>query len=67
MNYPKSVNIDKFIEFLKELRRKNPFAKMALFMDQLSVHKSTAVRNVMRELRFEPIYNAAYSPDFNPI
>ena len=66
-SYNKSVNIDKFIEYLRALRRKHPYLKMALFMDQLSVHKSRQVLDVMRQLKFEHIYNASYSPDYNPI
>jgi hypothetical protein len=33
MNFPKSVNIPKFIQFLKALRAKRPKSKLAIFMD----------------------------------
>ena len=66
-SFDKSVNVEKFIGFLKALRRQHPFLKMALFMDQLSVHKSNQVKDVMKKLKFEHVYNAAYSPDYNPI
>ena len=38
--YEKSVNIENFFDFLKRLRQKYPFDKIALFMDRLSVHTS---------------------------
>ena len=38
MTFDTSVNTDKFIEFLQRLRFEQPFDKIALFMDRLSVH-----------------------------
>ena len=35
-------------------------------MDQLQVHKTKRVHQVYQELRIRPIFNAAYSPDYNP-
>ena len=65
--YEKSVNIEKFFNFLKRLRQKCPFEKIALFMDRLSVHTSKKAQKKMEFYGIEPIYNSAYSPDFNPI
>ena len=67
LTYEKSVNIEKFFEFLKHVRQKNPFDKIALFMDRLSVHTSKKAIKKMELYRIQPIYNSAYSPDFNPI
>ena len=36
-------------------------------MDNLSVHRSLEIRERMDELGFGYIFNAAYSPDLNPI
>ena len=36
-------------------------------MDNLSVHRSKKVREEMEKLDMIPIYNASYSPDYNPI
>ena len=36
-------------------------------MDRLSVHRCRQVQSVMRDLKFEWIFNASYSPDYNPI
>ena len=44
--FDKSVNREKFIIFLKKLRQKHPFTKLALYMDQLSVHKTKEVKEV---------------------
>ena len=44
MNFDKSVDQTKFIKFLKALRRKYQFEKMALFMDRLSVHRCRQVQ-----------------------
>ena len=40
---------------------------MALFMDQLGVHKSNILKTVYAELDITPIFNIGYSPEFNPI
>ena len=40
---------------------------MALFVDNLSCHRSPDVRATAYELDIRLIYNAIYSPEFNPI
>ena len=66
-NFPDSVNQDKFIKFLKKLRAQKPYVKMALFLDQLQVHKTTRVKECAAQLKIPLIYNASYSPNYNPI
>ena len=66
-NYDKSVDQKKFVAFLKQLRQKEPFAKMAIFFDRLSVHRTKAVREAAEQLQIPLIFNASYSPNFNPI
>ena len=66
-SWEKSVDQAKFIQFLKKLRQKDPFSKIALFCDRLSVHKCTAVTETCQQLRLERILNASYSPNYNPI
>ena len=42
--------------------------KLAVFMDQLSVHKELEhVQPIYVEHKITPIFNVAYSPEFNPI
>ena len=67
MMFPKSVNKDKFATFIKQLRAKYPFRRMALYMDQLSVHTSKATARILKEQRFEWVFNPPYSPFANPI
>ena len=67
MLFPKSVNNEKFQEYLERLRAENGDAKIALFMDNLSCHKSPESMKAMRRLKYRWIFNVAYSPDWNPI
>ena len=36
-------------------------------MDNLSVHKTLAAQTAYRHLDIKPIFNLAYSPEYNPI
>lgn len=65
--FDRSVNTDKFEDFLQMLRWKYPFDRIALFMDRLSVHTCRRTKDKLRHLGIEPILNASYSPEFNPI
>ena len=65
--FPRSVNVDKFKEWLKELRERSGDDKIALFMDNLTSHTSDDAKEAMRELGFRWIYNVPYSPEYNPI
>ena len=65
--FKKSVNRDKFKIFLQGVRDKFPFDDIALYMDNLSVHKSKEITERMDELGFAYIFGPAYSPDFNPV
>ena len=55
-----------FIPYLKQLKRLNP-GPIALFMDQLNVHKAKLVMPWYEKLNIKPIFNIGYSPEFNPI
>ena len=57
----------KFVAFLKLLRARNPFVKMAIFLDRLSVHRTITVRDTASQLQIPIIFNASYSPNYNPI
>ena len=67
LSFERSVDRPKFIAFLKKLRQCNPFVKIALFLDRLSVHRSNDVKEAAASLQIMLIENASYSPDFNPI
>ena len=42
--YPRSVNGDKYEQYLRELRQRNPFRRLALFQDNLAVHRSNRAK-----------------------
>ena len=44
----------------------NKHNTITLFADNLSVHKSTLVKDKLIELDIEMIYNVPYQPDYNP-
>ena len=48
--FPKSVNIKKFQQYLQLVRDAHGDEKVALFMDNLSVHKSKKTKKKMEEL-----------------
>ena len=52
---------------MNDLRQKYKKRKIALFMDNLSVHRSLLVREHMDALKIKYVFNAPYSPDYNPI
>jgi transposase len=40
---------------------------IALFFDQLNVHRSKDVKPWYEKLNIKPVFNVAYSPEYNPI
>lgn len=67
MTFEKSVNTEKFVQYLKRLRQQYPFRPLAIFCDQLAVHKTKTTKEMCEQLKIKMIYNAPYSPDYNPI
>ena len=49
------------------LKRKAGLRQVYVYLDHLSAHKTKAVRKVMVDLNITPIWNAIYSPIYNPI
>lgn len=45
----------------------NPFRKLAIYMDRLSVHRTKTVREEAEKLQIRLIFNASYSPDYNAV
>ena len=45
----------------------NPFGKLAIYMDRLSVHRTKTVREEAEKLQIRLIFNASYSPDYNAV
>ena len=67
MTFNSSVNIPKFKVFLEQLRQKYFFEDICIYMDNLKVHTSNAVKERMDELSINYIFSPPYSPDLNPI
>ena len=67
MIFKKSINITKFKIFIEELRSKYVFEDICIYMDNLSVHRSKAIKDLLEELSIPYIFSPIYSPDFNPI
>ena len=65
--YSAAVDSDDFIDYLQRLRKRHGKAPLAMFCDQLAVHKSRAVKPYYDSLDIVPIYNVGYSPEFNGI
>lgn len=62
-----SIDGNKFLTFLEDLRGAMGEVPFCLFMDNLSVHKTKQVKEALKRLNIIPIYNVPYSPDFNGI
>ena len=62
-----SIDRAKFKVFLEDLRQTHWADDIAIFMDNLSVHRSGDVRERLEELGMPAIFNAAYSCENNPI
>ena len=56
-----AINKKKFKLFLEELRRKHYADDVAIFMDNLAVHRSNDIKERLEELSLPAIFNAAYS------
>ncbi len=67
MIYSENMNLDRFIEFLKQLT-KNSSHKIFLILDNLRVHHSHIVKDWVKENKekIELFFLPAYSPEKNP-
>ena len=62
-----AINAKKYMQFLAALRKKIGKERFCLFVDNLRVHKTSDVMKTYHLLNIEPIFNAPYNPDGNPI
>ena len=62
-----AIDHEDFLNYLRKLRGRNGRQPLALFMDQLQVHKAKEIRDEWAKLDIERIYNVSYSPELNPI
>jgi len=64
--FKKSIDFEKFNEYLDELYVENKHDNIALFFDNLRVHLKYEVTLKLNELDIESIQNVPYQPDYNP-
>lgn len=64
--FEKSVNQEKFADYLLGLRRDNQFDRIALFFDNLMVHKTKTVQEKLQQQGIKCLFNVPYQPDYNP-
>jgi len=62
-----SVDIPKFLQFLKHLLKAAKGRKICVFMDNLHVHRSELVKQFMRSQDIQWMFNVPYCPETNPI
>ena len=65
--YEHPIKEAEFCAHVSKLRIMAKRRPLALLMDNLWVHKNAEVKELMAKLDIRPIYNVAYSPEFNPI
>ena len=62
-----SIDKDSFMEFILSLADHNQGVRLAIFMDNLNVHKTKRVNDLMTNLEIYPIFSVPYSPQYNGI
>ena len=67
MTFDRSVNTDKYVEFLSALRKKHGKGRFIIYMDSLSVHKSKIAYDMYELFNIETILAPVYSLEYNPI
>jgi hypothetical protein len=65
--FEKSVKTDRFIEYLKNLHEVMNGQKYCIYLDNLAVHKTLRVKELMEEYQVELIFAPVGSPDYNSI
>lgn len=65
--HPKSIRTEEFQAFVRHLSQRHDGKPFAIFMDNLSVHKTNISKDLFTELNILAIFNIPYSPQFNGI
>ena len=65
--HPRAINTDVFVAFVRQLSLKLKGDDYALFLDNLSVHKTKEAKLLFEELNITEIFNVPYCPQFNGI
>ena len=64
--FPRSLDKDDFITFLKHIRKIYGVQKIGLYLDNAGFHVANKVKNYARENEIDLIFSPVYSPEFNP-
>jgi transposase len=65
--HPMAINTESFVAFVRQLAEKLGGGDFALFLDNLSVHKTRPAKLLFEELNITEIFNVPYCPQFNGI
>ena len=65
--HPKAINTEVFVAFINQIAEKLGGGDFALFLDNLSVHKTKEAKLLFEELNITEIFNISYCPQFNGI
>jgi hypothetical protein len=65
--HPRAINTEVFVAFVRQIAEKLAGEDFALFLDNLSVHKSRDAKLLFEELNITEIFNVPYCPQFNGI
>jgi transposase len=65
--HPRAINTDVFVAFVRQLSEKLGGGDFALFLDNLSVHKTKDAKLLIEALNITEIFNVPYCPQFNGI
>ena len=65
--HPRAINTDVFVAFVRQLSEKLGGDDFALFLDNLSVHKTKDAKLLFEALNITEIFNVPYCPQFNGI
>ena len=65
--HPRAINTEVFVAFVRQLLQKLACDDFALFLDNLSVHKTKDAKVEFEEWNIAEIFNVPYFPQFNGI
>ena len=62
-----SINHEHIMNFLRELQKRNGQQKLAVYWDNVNIHKAGNVLELCRRLDIQLLWNIPYYPDTNPV
>ncbi len=65
--HPRAINTEVFVAFISQIAEKLGGGDFALFLDNLSVHKTKDAKHLFEKLNITEIFNLPYCPQFNGI